>query len=60
MINLQSMKVVWTGMVLSVLAAFPLIFSGLMKLKVSPELEQGFAHMPFWHTFASEKAFSFR
>jgi uncharacterized membrane protein YphA (DoxX/SURF4 family) len=38
-------KVVWTGRVISILASLVFLFSGLMKLKGGPELEQGLAHL---------------
>ena len=38
-------KVVWTGRVISGLASLAFVMSGLMKLKVGPELEQAFAHL---------------
>jgi hypothetical protein len=38
-------KVVWTGRVISGLASAAFVMSGLMKLKVGPELEQAFAHL---------------
>ena len=38
-------KVVWTGWVISILASLVFLFSGLMKLKGGPELDQGLAHL---------------
>ena len=38
-------KVVWTGWVISVLASVAFLFSGLLKLRGGPELEQGLAHL---------------
>jgi len=38
-------KIVWTGRVLSTLAALAFIMSGVMKLKGSPELQKGMDHL---------------
>ena len=38
-------KVVWVGRVISVLVSLVFLFSGFMKLKGGPELEQGMAHL---------------
>jgi hypothetical protein len=38
-------KVVWAGWVISVLASVAFLFSGLLKLRGGPELEQGLAHL---------------
>lgn len=40
-----SRKLYWAGWVLSVLPALLLLMSGTMKLRNTPELEQGFEHM---------------
>lgn len=42
---MASGKAVWTGWVISVLASLVFLFSGLMKVKGGPELEQGLAHL---------------
>jgi hypothetical protein len=38
-------KVVWVGWVISILSAAVFLFSGFLKLKGGPELEQGLAHL---------------
>lgn len=38
-------KVVWVGWVISILSAAVFLFSGVLKLKGGPELEQGLAHL---------------
>jgi hypothetical protein len=42
---MASGKAVWTGWVISALASLVFLFSGLMKVKGGPELEQGLAHL---------------
>jgi hypothetical protein len=38
-------KIVWVGRVLSGLTSFVFVFSGLMKFKGGPDIDQGFAHL---------------
>lgn len=38
-------KAYWTGWVLSILPALLLLFSGVMKLRGGPELEEAFEHL---------------
>lgn len=38
-------KLVWIGRGVSILASFPFLMSGIMKLKGGPEVLQGFGHL---------------
>ncbi len=51
-----SKKVLWTGRVLTALAAFPFLMSGAMKLGGGPQMSEGMAHFGWPATMTSTLA----